>query len=293
MDGLLFNWFCTFSHWELESIFSSPRSTCFSKEWLLTFFMDLPSFLPAAGLFFSQVVFVVSFNFRCHFICQPPPSMFFRTLELCQSVYPDTTSLDLLFARPNQTLQDWKSELSQILRYCSNHVSVYELTVEPSTPLAIQVENGELVGWWCLSSCSWFSWKGKAGAFRSAVLWYTWAAEAHLSRLSKKWLNTQCLYWFAFTMHGSQGLDLGLECQCTITCTAATANASQPGDWHILQYVQDSTLELAWWNTTRSNIEVLLLLLQPAAADCSNSCSSVTSVSFFTASVLISYLPLL
>eukprot|EP00117_Sycon_ciliatum_P042252 scpid82705/ scgid1108/ Radical S-adenosyl methionine domain-containing protein 1, mitochondrial; Oxygen-independent coproporphyrinogen-III oxidase-like protein RSAD1 len=67
-----------------------------------------------------------------------------RTIESCQQIYPSQTSLDLIFARPAQTLQQWQSELEQVLQLCETHVSLYELTIEQSTPLARQVEKGEL-----------------------------------------------------------------------------------------------------------------------------------------------------
>ena len=51
----------------------------------------------------------------------------------------------MIFARPGQTLSDWRSEVTEVLTLCGNHLSLYELTVEAGTPLAKQVERGELV----------------------------------------------------------------------------------------------------------------------------------------------------
>lgn len=42
-------------------------------------------------------------------------------------------SFDLIYALPNQSLQQWENELSQALTYTSNHLSLYQLTIEKGT----------------------------------------------------------------------------------------------------------------------------------------------------------------
>ena len=42
-------------------------------------------------------------------------------------------SFDLIYARPGQTLDAWRSELVEALAYAPNHLSLYQLTIEPDT----------------------------------------------------------------------------------------------------------------------------------------------------------------
>lgn len=43
-------------------------------------------------------------------------------------------SFDLIYARPNQTLPEWKTELEEALALAGNHLSLYQLTIEKGTP---------------------------------------------------------------------------------------------------------------------------------------------------------------
>ena len=43
-------------------------------------------------------------------------------------------SIDLIYARPNQSLSEWKNELNQAIKLSPNHISLYELTIESGTP---------------------------------------------------------------------------------------------------------------------------------------------------------------
>jgi oxygen-independent coproporphyrinogen-3 oxidase len=54
----------------------------------------------------------------------------------------DRVSLDLIYARPNQTIAAWKSELSEALSFGTEHLSLYQLTIEAQTPFAIQHQKG-------------------------------------------------------------------------------------------------------------------------------------------------------
>ncbi len=45
----------------------------------------------------------------------------------------DNFSFDLIYARPNQTLDSWQNELEQALKFNSNHLSLYQLTIEKGT----------------------------------------------------------------------------------------------------------------------------------------------------------------
>ncbi|OLL22316.1 Radical S-adenosyl methionine domain-containing protein 1, mitochondrial, partial [Neolecta irregularis DAH-3] len=55
-------------------------------------------------------------------------------------------SFDLMFGFPNQTLASWKNDLDKALPFAQigRHISLYELTLEPGTPLHRSVKNGLL-----------------------------------------------------------------------------------------------------------------------------------------------------
>jgi oxygen-independent coproporphyrinogen-3 oxidase len=46
----------------------------------------------------------------------------------------DRYSFDLIYARPGQTLDDWRRELLRAIEEAAEHLSLYQLTVEPDTP---------------------------------------------------------------------------------------------------------------------------------------------------------------
>ncbi|MFO1130041.1 MAG: radical SAM family heme chaperone HemW [Rickettsiales bacterium] len=47
-------------------------------------------------------------------------------------------SFDLIYALPNQTLDDWKKELEFSVKFNSNHISLYQLTIEENTKFSAQ-----------------------------------------------------------------------------------------------------------------------------------------------------------
>jgi putative oxygen-independent coproporphyrinogen III oxidase len=53
-------------------------------------------------------------------------------------------SFDLIYARPRQTPEEWADELERALAEASEHVSLYQLTVEPDTPFAALHAAGKL-----------------------------------------------------------------------------------------------------------------------------------------------------
>ncbi len=55
----------------------------------------------------------------------------------------ENLSLDLIFAWPGQRLEDLEKELEEALSLVPEHLSAYELTVEPGTRLAEEVRRGE------------------------------------------------------------------------------------------------------------------------------------------------------
>jgi oxygen-independent coproporphyrinogen-3 oxidase len=53
-------------------------------------------------------------------------------------------SLDLIYARPGQSQAAWRAELRQALGFGTDHLSLYQLTIEPETPYALLYKNGAL-----------------------------------------------------------------------------------------------------------------------------------------------------
>lgn len=56
----------------------------------------------------------------------------------------DNVNLDLIFALPGQTPAEWKADLGQALRLFPEHLSLYNLTVEPNTEFGHRKTRGEL-----------------------------------------------------------------------------------------------------------------------------------------------------
>jgi len=54
------------------------------------------------------------------------------------------TSFDLIYARPGQTLAAWQAELKRALEEGTEHLSVYQLTIEEGTRFATLAARGEL-----------------------------------------------------------------------------------------------------------------------------------------------------
>jgi putative oxygen-independent coproporphyrinogen III oxidase len=57
----------------------------------------------------------------------------------------ERVSFDLIYARPGQSLPAWRGELRQALALASDHLSLYQLTIEPGTEFATRHGRGELV----------------------------------------------------------------------------------------------------------------------------------------------------
>ncbi|MEM9869646.1 MAG: radical SAM family heme chaperone HemW [Pseudomonadota bacterium] len=55
-------------------------------------------------------------------------------------------SFDLMYGRQNQTLADWEAELSRALALDLDHLSLYQLTVEPGTAFGDRYDAGKLPG---------------------------------------------------------------------------------------------------------------------------------------------------
>jgi putative oxygen-independent coproporphyrinogen III oxidase len=56
----------------------------------------------------------------------------------------DRFTFDLIYARPNQTEAAWKTELAEALALAGDHLSLYQLTIEPDTPYETLARAGKL-----------------------------------------------------------------------------------------------------------------------------------------------------
>ncbi len=55
-----------------------------------------------------------------------------KAIEIARDVFTNY-SFDLMYALPNQTLEEWENELRLALQYVSCHISCYQLTIEKGT----------------------------------------------------------------------------------------------------------------------------------------------------------------
>lgn len=57
----------------------------------------------------------------------------------------DRVNFDLIYARPDQKLDDWRVELKKALGFGTDHLSLYQLTIEPGTRFETLVRTRQLV----------------------------------------------------------------------------------------------------------------------------------------------------
>ncbi|OJW25436.1 MAG: coproporphyrinogen III oxidase [Rhodospirillales bacterium 69-11] len=65
-------------------------------------------------------------------------------LELARATFP-RLSFDLIYARPGQTEANWRDELRDALAMAADHLSLYQLTIEPGTRFETLHRRGEIV----------------------------------------------------------------------------------------------------------------------------------------------------
>jgi putative oxygen-independent coproporphyrinogen III oxidase len=65
-------------------------------------------------------------------------------IELAREIFP-RLSFDLIYARPEQTLEGWRAELDTALAYAADHLSLYQLTIEQGTKFATLYGRGAFV----------------------------------------------------------------------------------------------------------------------------------------------------
>lgn len=67
-----------------------------------------------------------------------------RAVAVAARAFP-RLSIDLIYARPDQTVTDWRAELTEALDLGFEHVSPYQLTIEPTTAFGRAFARGTLV----------------------------------------------------------------------------------------------------------------------------------------------------
>jgi putative oxygen-independent coproporphyrinogen III oxidase len=66
-----------------------------------------------------------------------------QAVEIARSTFP-RLSFDLIYARPEQTPEQWAGELKSAIEHAADHLSLYQLTIEPDTPFHALHEAGKL-----------------------------------------------------------------------------------------------------------------------------------------------------
>ena len=65
-------------------------------------------------------------------------------IKLSRQLFP-RTSFDLIYARPGQSLAAWAAELDEALALAGEHLSLYQLTIEPGTAFHTRAAQGEII----------------------------------------------------------------------------------------------------------------------------------------------------
>jgi oxygen-independent coproporphyrinogen-3 oxidase len=65
-----------------------------------------------------------------------------RALEIGRETF-ERMSFDLIYARPEQTLEAWRQELAAALELAGGHISLYQLTIETGTAFEQRVARGD------------------------------------------------------------------------------------------------------------------------------------------------------
>jgi oxygen-independent coproporphyrinogen-3 oxidase len=65
-------------------------------------------------------------------------------LEIARGIFP-RLSFDLIYARPGQDEAAWRAELRAALTLAADHLSLYQLTIEPGTAFATRHARGEIL----------------------------------------------------------------------------------------------------------------------------------------------------
>jgi putative oxygen-independent coproporphyrinogen III oxidase len=67
-----------------------------------------------------------------------------KAIRLAREIFP-RMSFDLIYARPNQTVEEWEKELAEAVSYAVDHLSLYQLTIEEGTAFYGLHKAGKLI----------------------------------------------------------------------------------------------------------------------------------------------------
>ncbi|PZU82492.1 MAG: coproporphyrinogen III oxidase [Shinella sp.] len=67
-----------------------------------------------------------------------------KAIRLAREIFP-RMSFDLIYARPNQTVEAWEKELREAISYAVDHLSLYQLTIEDGTAFYGLHKAGKLI----------------------------------------------------------------------------------------------------------------------------------------------------
>jgi oxygen-independent coproporphyrinogen-3 oxidase len=67
-----------------------------------------------------------------------------KAVRLAREIFP-RMSFDLIYARPDQTAEDWTRELREAISYAVDHLSLYQLTIEEGTAFFGLAKAGKIV----------------------------------------------------------------------------------------------------------------------------------------------------
>ncbi|MBB2972163.1 radical SAM family heme chaperone HemW [Mesorhizobium sp. RMAD-H1] len=67
-----------------------------------------------------------------------------KAIGLAREIFP-RLSFDLIYARPDQAIAEWRAELEQAIALAADHLSLYQLTIEEGTPFYNLWRAGKLV----------------------------------------------------------------------------------------------------------------------------------------------------
>lgn len=65
-------------------------------------------------------------------------------IETARNIF-DNISFDLIYALPDQSTSEWQQDLTRALNLAGDHLSLYQLTIEPNTGFAGAVRRGEFM----------------------------------------------------------------------------------------------------------------------------------------------------
>ncbi|WP_269523480.1 radical SAM family heme chaperone HemW [Coraliomargarita parva] len=72
------------------------------------------------------------------------PNQIYKAWDLVQAAGFERTNLDLMFAIPNQTLDQWEAAIREAARLGPDHLSTYCLTFEEDTALYVKLSEGKV-----------------------------------------------------------------------------------------------------------------------------------------------------